>query len=69
MYLYVIESHLFYSSEEHDSGNMYFCFRWLIINFKREFNFDDIMILWEVSSRMPGIGQNNNDWREKYKPG
>ncbi|XP_045514752.1 TBC1 domain family member 15 isoform X2 [Pieris brassicae] len=31
-----------------DSGNMYFCFRWLLVWFKREFSFSDIMRLWEV---------------------
>lgn len=34
--------------ESHDSINMYFCFRWLLIVFKREFSFPDIMRLWEV---------------------
>ncbi|EDO50033.1 predicted protein, partial [Nematostella vectensis] len=34
--------------EKHDSGNLYFCFRWLLICFKREFSFDDIMTLWEA---------------------
>ncbi|ELU08056.1 hypothetical protein CAPTEDRAFT_181938 [Capitella teleta] len=34
--------------ESHDSSNMYFCFRWLLIWFKREFNFSDIMRVWEV---------------------
>ncbi|XP_031770753.1 TBC1 domain family member 15 isoform X3 [Galleria mellonella] len=31
-----------------DSGNMYFCFRWLLVWFKREFSLIDIMRLWEV---------------------
>ncbi|GLV33154.1 TBC1 domain family member 15/17 [Carabus blaptoides fortunei] len=31
----------------HDSGNMFFCFRWLLVWFKREFSQDDIMRLWE----------------------
>ncbi|KAL4710678.1 hypothetical protein ACJJTC_003314 [Scirpophaga incertulas] len=31
-----------------DSGNMYFCFRWLLVWFKREFSHRDIMRLWEV---------------------
>eukprot|EP01120_Amphizonella_sp_Union-15-10_P005045 TRINITY_DN15784_c0_g1_i1.p1 TRINITY_DN15784_c0_g1~~TRINITY_DN15784_c0_g1_i1.p1 ORF type:complete len:588 (+),score=79.71 TRINITY_DN15784_c0_g1_i1:61-1824(+) len=31
-----------------DSLNMYFCFRWLLINFKREFSLPDIQVLWEV---------------------
>ncbi|XP_026732448.1 TBC1 domain family member 15 isoform X5 [Trichoplusia ni] len=31
-----------------DSGNMYFCFRWLLVWFKREFSYRDIMRLWEV---------------------
>uniref|UniRef100_A0A8C4QT28 TBC1 domain family member 15 n=1 Tax=Eptatretus burgeri TaxID=7764 RepID=A0A8C4QT28_EPTBU len=34
--------------EAHDSGNLYFCFRWLIIHFKREFCFPDILRMWEV---------------------
>ncbi|KAG1683146.1 TBC1 domain family member 15 [Nymphon striatum] len=34
--------------ESHESGNLYFCFRWLLIIFKREFDFCDIMRLWEV---------------------
>ncbi|XP_031833256.1 TBC1 domain family member 15/17 [Nomia melanderi] len=33
---------------KHDSGNMFFCFRWLLVLFKREFNSIDIMKLWEV---------------------
>ncbi|KAM3963677.1 TBC1 domain family member 15/17 isoform 2-T2 [Aphomia sociella] len=31
-----------------DSDNMYFCFRWLLIWFKREFSHMDILRLWEV---------------------
>lgn len=34
--------------DQHESGNMYFCFRWLLIWFKRELSFDDVMTLWEV---------------------
>jgi TBC1 domain family member 15 len=33
---------------EHDSANMYFCFRWILILFKREFTFKDVMKLWEI---------------------
>ena len=40
-----------YISESHESSNMYFCFRWLLIMFKREFSFPDIMRLWEVFSQ------------------
>ena len=31
-----------------DSGNLFFCFRWLLIWFKRELAFNDVMRLWEV---------------------
>uniref|UniRef100_A0A8D8Q6R9 TBC1 domain family member 15 n=1 Tax=Cacopsylla melanoneura TaxID=428564 RepID=A0A8D8Q6R9_9HEMI len=31
-----------------EASNMFFCFRWLLVLFKREFSHDDIMILWEV---------------------
>lgn len=34
--------------KDHDSGNMYFCFRWLLVWFKREFNHTEILELWEV---------------------
>lgn len=34
--------------ERHDSDNMFFCFRWLLVLFKREFPYQDIMRLWEV---------------------
>ena len=27
---------------------MYFCFRWILILFKREFAFPDIMRIWEI---------------------
>jgi len=27
---------------------MFFCFRWLLLNFKREFPFNDVLVLWEV---------------------
>ena len=30
------------------AGNLYFCFRWLLIWFKREFAFNDVMRIWEV---------------------
>lgn len=34
--------------ERIDALNFFFCFRWLLIWFKREFDFTDIMRLWEV---------------------
>ena len=34
--------------KKNESINMYFCFRWILILFKREFTFPDIMKLWEV---------------------
>ncbi|XP_069085664.1 TBC1 domain family member 15 isoform X2 [Pleurodeles waltl] len=34
--------------ESQDSGYLYFCFRWLLIRFKREFSFNDILRIWEV---------------------
>lgn len=40
----------FLFAESHNSDDMYFCFRWVLVVFKREFFFDDIMRLWEVST-------------------
>jgi hypothetical protein len=42
------EPQLAYYLNRHDSGNMYFCFRWLLVLFKREFSAVDILRLWEI---------------------
>lgn len=34
--------------EAQESGHLYFCFRWLLIRFKRELSFQDVLRLWEV---------------------
>ncbi|KAJ6630706.1 rab-GTPase-TBC domain-containing protein [Mycena sp. CBHHK59/15] len=34
--------------EKTDGLNLFFCFRWVLIAFKREFPFDDVLRLWEV---------------------
>ncbi|PIA19331.1 RabGAP/TBC, partial [Coemansia reversa NRRL 1564] len=34
--------------EECDAENMFCCYRWLLIWFKREFGFEDVLRLWEV---------------------
>uniref|UniRef100_J3LGD0 TBC1 domain family member 15 n=2 Tax=Oryza brachyantha TaxID=4533 RepID=J3LGD0_ORYBR len=33
---------------QNDCLNYFFCFRWVLIQFKREFSFDQILLLWEV---------------------
>jgi len=43
-----IDSDFYAYLDAKDSGNLYFCFRWLLIWFKREFAFTDVMRLWEV---------------------
>jgi hypothetical protein len=37
-----------FNLEMTDSANMFCCFRWMLILFKREFFFDDLKTLWEV---------------------
>ena len=46
--LKVLDPPLFQHFLETDSQNMFCCFRWLLILFKREFYFDDIKTLWEL---------------------
>lgn len=42
------EPQLAYYLNRHDSSNMFFCFRWLLVLFKREFSAIDILKLWEI---------------------
>ncbi|XP_011309116.1 TBC1 domain family member 15 isoform X2 [Fopius arisanus] len=46
--LNITEPQLAQYLSNHESGNMFFCFRWLLVLFKREFNAIDIIKLWEV---------------------
>ncbi|NXG24364.1 TBC15 protein, partial [Grallaria varia] len=46
--LRLLDSRFWNYLESQDSGYLYFCFRWLLIRFKREFSFQDILRLWEV---------------------
>ncbi|KAK4746756.1 hypothetical protein SAY87_025793 [Trapa incisa] len=34
--------------KQNDCLNYFFCFRWLLIQFKREFEYESVMCLWEV---------------------
>ncbi|CEP17529.1 hypothetical protein [Parasitella parasitica] len=34
--------------EETETSNLFFCFRWLLVWFKREFEWEDVIRLWEV---------------------
>lgn len=43
-----VDSKFFDYLDRNDSANMYFCFRWILILFKREFSFPDCMKLWEI---------------------
>jgi hypothetical protein len=44
----VMDPELFRHLEKVDGLNLFFCFRWVLISFKREFPFDDVLRLWEV---------------------
>ena len=35
----------------HEGADWLFCYRWLLLDFKREFTLDSIVNLWEVSQR------------------
>lgn len=44
----VMDPELFRHLEKVEGLNMFFCFRWVLIAFKREFAFDDVLRLWEA---------------------
>ncbi|KAG8691838.1 GTPase activating protein [Ceratobasidium sp. 423] len=46
--LAVMDPELYRHLEKADALNLFFCFRWVLIAFKREFPFDDVLRLWEV---------------------
>lgn len=49
-----VNPRLFNYMRLHESDDMYFCFRWLLILYKREFSNDDILLLWEcLWTRLP----------------
>lgn len=44
----VMDSALYRHLDKTNSLNLFFCFRWLLCSFKREFSFDQTMQLWEA---------------------
>ncbi|WRT70882.1 uncharacterized protein IL334_007881 [Kwoniella shivajii] len=44
----VMDPELYAHLERTDSLNLFFCFRWILISFKREFKFEQVIKLWEV---------------------
>lgn len=46
--LKVVDPPLYDHFDSTDSTNMFACFRWLLVLFKREFAFDEVQVLWEV---------------------
>jgi hypothetical protein len=43
-------NHTHGTTENADGLNLFFCFRWILIGFKREFPFDEVLRLWDVGS-------------------
>ncbi|XP_043813812.1 TBC1 domain family member 15 isoform X3 [Manihot esculenta] len=44
----ILDSPLHNYFKQNDCLNYFFCFRWILIQFKREFEFEKVMRLWEV---------------------
>lgn len=43
-----MDPELFKRLEDTETSNLFFCFRWLLVWFKREFEWEDVIRLWEV---------------------
>jgi hypothetical protein len=43
-----MDPELYAHLEKNDCNNLFFCFRWLLVWFKREFEWEDVIQLWEV---------------------
>lgn len=48
MMLQFMDPGLYKHLESTESFNLFFCFRWLLVWFKREFKWDDLLSLWDV---------------------
>ncbi|KAI8064510.1 rab-GTPase-TBC domain-containing protein [Gongronella butleri] len=46
--LQLMDPQLYKHFQRTDSFNLFFCFRWLLVWFKREFSWNDTMTLWEA---------------------
>ncbi|KAI7872174.1 rab-GTPase-TBC domain-containing protein [Spinellus fusiger] len=46
--LQFMDPSLYKHFERTECGNLFFCFRWLLVWFKREFSWEDTLSLWEV---------------------
>jgi hypothetical protein len=46
--LQLMDPQLYKHFQRTDSFNLFFCFRWLLVWFKREFNWNDTLTLWET---------------------
>ncbi|KAG9138678.1 hypothetical protein Leryth_018563 [Lithospermum erythrorhizon] len=44
----ILDSPLHNYFAQNDCLNYFFCFRWILIQFKREFEYDMVLLLWEV---------------------
>lgn len=52
----LLDPPLFAHLEAHDCLSFFFCYRWLLIDFKREFAFDEVLRLWEALwAGVPGL--------------
>ncbi|KAI9320215.1 rab-GTPase-TBC domain-containing protein [Dichotomocladium elegans] len=43
-----MDAQLYKHFEDTETSNLFFCFRWLLVWFKREFEWDDVIRLWEI---------------------
>ncbi|KAI8579102.1 hypothetical protein K450DRAFT_199779 [Umbelopsis ramanniana AG] len=48
MMLQFMDPSLYKHLENTESFNLFFCFRWLLVWFKREFSWEDVLSLWDV---------------------
>lgn len=48
-----LDPFLYSHLDESDSINLFCCFRWILTNFKREFEFEDTNLLWESEWACP----------------
>ncbi|XP_065582368.1 small G protein signaling modulator 2-like isoform X2 [Artemia franciscana] len=59
MLIQILEPELYDVILGSENPQLYFCYRWFLLDFKREFKYEDIFLIWEVLWAAPAVTTEN----------